>query len=240
MVEPVVHNWSRKQLQATQLTKLSRDSRLKPSVWLSVDASGERRIVKDCHGLPFYSRWLAKMLMWREYRIMLMLDGLEQVPQVREKIDRSAFSMSFMSGEPLSIENFVFAPRRIADDLLSLIEKLHQRKVYHLDLRQRQNILLGDGLKVQIIDFGASWSPSALSRVIFSNILANVDRSAALKYLARFAPNEMTYAEAKQLLRRLWLRRVWVFSPYRSHGITETLKRIVAQGPQFEESDHNM
>ncbi len=83
MVEPVVHNWSRKQLQATQLTKLSRDSRLKPSVWLSVDASGERRIVKDCHGLPFYSRWLAKMLMWREYRIMLMLDGLELVPLVR-------------------------------------------------------------------------------------------------------------------------------------------------------------
>ncbi|MDE0585015.1 MAG: hypothetical protein OSB63_00155 [Planctomycetota bacterium] len=235
-----VHDWSREQLQATQLSKLSRESRVKPSVWLSVDASGDRRIVKDCYGLPFYSRWLAKILMWREYRILLKIDGLAQLPQVRETIDGDAFSMNFIAGEPLSSENYAFAPRRIADDLLELVEKLHQRKVFHLDLRQRQNILLGDGLKVQIVDFGASWAPSLLPRLVFGKLLANIDRSAALKYLARFAPEEMTYGEAKQLLRGLWLRRLWVFSPYRSHGIADTLKSIVSDGVQSKESDHNI
>jgi len=240
MAKMAVHAWSREQLQATQLSKLSRDSRVKPTVWLSVDASGDRRIVKDCHGLPFYSRWLAKILMWREYRILLKLDGLEQLPQVRETIDGNAFSMNFMAGEPLSPENYAFAPRRISDDLLRLIEKLHQRKVFHLDLRQRQNILLGDGLKVQIVDFGASWTPSLLPRLVFGKLLANIDRSAALKYLVRFAPEEMTCGEAKQLLRGLWLRRLWVFSPYRSHGIADTLKSIVSNGVQSKENDHNI
>ena len=240
MARMVVHDWSREQLQATQLLKLSRESLLKPTVWLSVDADGDKRIVKDCHGLPFYSRWLAKILMWREYRILLKLDGLAQLPQVRETIDGNAFSMNFMAGEPLSPENYAFAPRRIADDLLQLVEKLHQREVFHLDLRQRQNILLGDGLKVQIVDFGASWAPSLLPRLLFGRLLANVDRSAALKYLARFAPEEMTCDEAKQLLRGLWLRRLWVFSPYHSHGIADTLKSIVAKGVQSEERDHNI
>ena len=240
MVSMAVHAWSREQLQATQLSKLSRDSRVKPTVWLSVDANGDMRIVKDCHGLPFYSRWLAKILMWREYRIMLKLEGIAQLPQVRETIDGDAFSMNFIAGEPLSPVNYAFAPRRIADDLLQLIEKLHERKVFHLDLRQRQNILLGDGLKAQIVDFGASWAPSLLPRLLFGRLLANVDRSAALKYLARFSPEDMTYDEAKQLLSWLWLRRLWVFSPYRSHGIAGTLKSIVAKGVQLEESDHNI
>lgn len=239
MSERAVLEWSREQLQATTLTKLSRQSIFKPEVWLSQDTD-VRRIVKDCSNLPVYSRWLARLMMWREYRIMLRLAGLEQVPQVREKIDANAFSMSFLSGEPLSEENLLFAPRRIADDLLELVKKLHERKVFHLDLRQRQNILLGDGLKVQVVDFGASWSPSWPGHFLFRRILVKVDRSAALKYLARFAPTHLTQLEAKELLRGLWLRRIWVFSPYRSHGIADTLKTIVAKGPQCEESDHNI
>ncbi|MBC8369708.1 MAG: hypothetical protein H8E25_06895 [Planctomycetes bacterium] len=240
MVGPVVLEWSREQLRATTLTKLSRNSRFKPMVWLSEDSDGIKRVVKDCGPLPFYSRWLAKIVMWREYRIMLRLAGITEVPQVKEVIDRCAFSMTFIAGQPLSEENFAFAPRRIADDLLMLVEKLHQRKVFHLDLRQRQNILLGDGLKVQIIDFGASWAPSTIARVLLGRLLSNVDRSAALKYLARFAPEQMTVDEAKQLLHSLFLRRIWILSPYRSHGIADTLKRIVAEGPLSDKIDHNM
>ncbi|MFT7516265.1 MAG: serine/threonine protein kinase [Myxococcota bacterium] len=240
MVDPIVLEWSRDQLQDSKLTKLSRQSRVKPMVWLSEDLDGAKRIVKDCRGLPFYSRWLAKLIMWREYRIMLRLHGIAAVPQVRERIDSHAFSMTFMAGEPLSEENFSFAPRRISDDLLGVIEKLHERHVYHLDLRQRQNILLGDGLKAQIIDFGSSWAPWWGARMIFGKLLVGVDRSAALKYLVRFAPQKMTFLEAQTLLRGLWLRRIWIFSPYHSHGVTDTLKSIVAKGPPSTEGNHKI
>ncbi|MDP6963413.1 MAG: hypothetical protein QGF46_04525 [Planctomycetota bacterium] len=241
MGQLVVKHWARADYQNTTLTKISRNSKLKPEVWRSNDtASGEVRIVKDCANLPWFTRGLARMLMWREFRLMERLNGLDGVPQLTDRIDSNAFGMSFLAGEVLSEDNFRLAPRRIADALIELTSKLHQRGVYHLDLRQRQNIILGEGLSVQVIDFGASWAPNRLAATFFRSMLRDVDKSAALKYLARFAPQKLTVDEAKFLLQKLKWRRIWFFSPYHSHGIEKALKSIVSSDPQFEKSDHNM
>ena len=222
-------DWNREAFLKTERSKLSRKSCIKPEVWLSVGVDGERRIVKDCASLPWWSRPLARFLLWREWRLLGKLSGVQNVPQLRERVDKNAFSMSFLYGKPLAPESFKLAPRRIADQLASSIDILHSRGVYHLDLRQRQNILLGESLSVKIIDFGAALSPWRPFLWFIAPTLRWVDRSSVLKYLARFAPDELTSLEARELYRRLWLRRIWFFSKHDSHDIKNVLRKRLGE-----------
>ena len=194
-------------------------------------AEGNPRVVKDCATLPWYSRGLARFLMGRERRLMRRLEGLSGFPVVREKIDRNAFSMGVMKGSVLSPDNFRLAPRRIADDLLQQVSRMHERGVFHLDLRQRQNILLGPGMEVLILDFGAGWAPNPVARKVFGKLLGEIDRSAALKYLARFSPKDLTREEAAEVLRGIRRRKMWILSPYRSRGVEEAVQERLKNGP---------
>jgi len=209
---------------------LSRGSKWKPAVYRTKSKDGRQRVVKDCISLPLYSRWIARFLMGRERRLMRRLEGIRGFPVVRERIDRNAFSMDVMHGSVLSPDNFRLAPRRIADQLLELVEKMHDRGVFHLDLRQRQNILLGQGLEVLILDFGAGWAPNPLARLLLGKLLEDVDRSAALKYLARFSPDHLTRDEAAEVLRGIRRRKLWILSPYRSRGVEEAVQNRLRKG----------
>lgn len=203
---------------------MSRGSRWKPAVLRATSSDGRVRILKDCEELPFYSRWLARFLMGRELRLMRRLEGLDGFPVVRERVDKNAFTMDPLEGKPLSPETFQLAPRRIADGLLERVEAMHGRGVFHLDLRQRQNILLGKGMEVLVLDFGAGWAPNPVARRVFGGLLASVDRSAALKYLARFSPEHLTREEAEEVLAGLRRRKWWFLSPYRSRGVEEAVR----------------
>lgn len=194
-------------------------------------SDGRQRVVKDCAALPWYSRGLARFLMGRERRLMRQLEGIPGFPVVRERIDRNAFSMGVLQGSVLSPDNFLLAPRRIADDLLQLVAKMHSRGVFHLDLRQRQNILLGPGLEVLVLDFGAGWMPNPVARKFFGKLLGEVDRSAALKYLARFSPKDLTVEEAAEVLRGIRRRKMWILSPYRSRGVEEAVQKRLQNRP---------
>ena len=130
-----------------------------------------------------------------------LADTSSEIEFLLEYVDADAFTMVEMPGKVLDPETFRLAPRRIADSLLARTAVMNQRGVFHLDLRQRQNILLGQGLELSIIDFGAGWAPNPLARWIFGGLLTAVDRSAALKYLARFAPEHLTREEGEEVLR---------------------------------------
>lgn len=223
-MDPTRATWPRASYEAGPRRHLSRDSRWKPQVWEATTPDGAVRIVKDCRPLPWWSRWLARPLMGRERRILARLDGVAGVPQLAEALDRDAFAMKRLEGEPLTPETFRLAPRRLADQLQERASALHERGVFHLDLRQRQNLLVGPGLELQVVDFGAAWAPWAPLRWLLGGLLRRVDRSAALKYLARFAPEELAPEEAEELWRGLRWRRLWIFSPYRSRGIEEVLQ----------------
>jgi serine/threonine protein kinase len=217
--------WPRTQLEGCEQQLLSRGSRWKPAVLRVVDADGRVRIVKDCLCVSPLTRWAARYLMGRERRIMRRLEGMKGFPVVQEVVDRNAFTMNEMAGEPLQPETFRLAPRRLADALLEMAAAMNERGVFHLDLRQRQNVLIGKGLKVAIIDFGAAWAPNPMTRWLFGGLLRQVDRSAALKYLALFAPEHLTRNEAEEVLRGLRKRKLWLLSPYRSRGIENAVRK---------------
>lgn len=231
--------WTRAQFEAGPRTLLSRGSRLKPAVWRLESAPGGPVVVKDAAGAPWWSRWLARALLARERRVLENLRGLEQVPELLGSIDAEAFVCRWLAGAPLQREAFQRAPRRVADELLLLVERFHARAVYHLDLRQRQNVLLDARGTVAVVDFGAAWRLGPLTRPWLGPCLAAIDRQAALKYLARYAPEQLSAAEARAVLRAERWRRFWPFTPHRSRGAAEGARERLRQLESAENSWHN-
>ncbi|TAH35816.1 MAG: hypothetical protein EYC70_12385 [Planctomycetota bacterium] len=215
---------SRGQWQALPRALLSRGSRLKPAVW-KVETPSGAVIVKDAAGAPTWSRWLARWLLARERRVLERLHGVAGVPELLACLDRGAFACTLLQGRPLEREAFARQPRAVVERLLALIERLHDRGVFHLDLRQRQNVLVDETGAVAVVDFGAAWRLGAGTRWLLGGPLGWVDRQAALKYLARYAPEELSPEEARAVLRAERWRRLWPFTPHRSRGESEAARK---------------
>jgi predicted Ser/Thr protein kinase len=216
-------------LDAAPRRLLSRGSRFKPAVH-AVEIDGLACVVKDVRGIPAWSRALARWLMGREQRILRALAGVEGVPQLLDPIDRDAFAVAVLPGEPLTREAFEAHPSALAEGLRRILRAMHARGVYHLDLRQRQNILV-EGETVSIVDFGAAWMPSWASRWLLAGIFRWVDRQAVLKYVARHAPQDLSRDEARSVLRFLRLRRWWIFSPHNDAGEWQAAQDKLREDP---------
>ncbi len=203
---------------------LSRGSRFKPAVFRIELADGPA-VLKDCAGVPAWSRPLARWLLARERRAVERLAGLEGFPQVLASVDRNALLMGSLPGIAMHGEVFGADPRRWAGALREKVRAMHERAVFHLDLRQPQNLLADEERGLSVVDFGAAIAPGVFGLFCFGRLLRWVDRQAVLKYLARFAPQEMGEAEARSYLRGLFWRRLWVFSPHRNRGAEKAVRR---------------
>jgi len=186
--------------------------------------------VFDCVELPAAGRFLARWLLRRERRALERLRGLPGVPQVEAVVDRDAFAVSWLEGRPLDRETFQGDPHGLAGQLRRILEQLHQRRVFHLDLRQRQNLLVDGAGQLSVVDFGASLALGPVTGLLLGRLLGWVDRQAALKYLARYAPEELSPEEARAVLRGLRWRRLWIFSPYRERGERAGARRRLGEG----------
>lgn len=202
---------------------LSRGSRLKPAV-ARIELAAGPAVLKDCADLPGWSRPLARWLMQRELRALARLRGLPGFPQILARVDRDAALLALLPGVPLTGEEFAAAPRHWAALLRERIAAMHARRVFHLDLRQPQNLLV-DGQDLNVVDFGAGHAPGLLGWKLLGGVMSWVDRQAVLKYLARYAPQELTATEAKAYLRGLRWRRAWIFSPHRNRGAEAAVRR---------------
>ncbi|MCH2101332.1 MAG: hypothetical protein MK209_05380 [Planctomycetes bacterium] len=209
---------------------LSRGSRFKPAVHRVMPAEGVPCVVKDASEVPAWSRPFARWLMGRERRILRTLAGVDGVPQLLAEIDRDAFALAVLPGEPLTPAAFEAHPQSLADNLRTMTRAIHERGVYHLDLRQRQNLLVDED-RLSVVDFGAAWKPRIWSAWLLAPIFRWVDRQAVLKYVARYAPQELGYQEARSVLRFLRLRRLWFVSPHNDAGEWRAAKERVERGP---------
>jgi len=214
-------------LEGASRTLLSRGSRFKPAVF-RVELAAGPAILKDVGEVPSSTRWLARWLMNRERHILARLRGVEGFPTVQAELGRDAFLIEMLPGVPLDADAFLAQPRELIDCFKDRIAQMHARGVVHLDLKQRQNILIAGPTDPRIVDFGAAWAPGPIGRLLFGGLLRWVDRQAALKYLARYAPQQMRADEARTLLRSLRLRRLWFVSPHRDSGQREACRKILA------------
>jgi hypothetical protein len=103
--------------------------------------------------------------------------------------------------------------------LEQLLERMHARRVTHLDLRQRRNILIDRQGRPVIIDFQSS--VRFPDNGIFNPLLEVcrwVDRTALKRWKNRFFPHLLTEEDRRSIRIHTWLRPFWFVSPFKKRA----------------------
>lgn len=173
-------------------------------------------VLKDFSSKAAPVRWFGRRQLRRERRALKRLQGLCGVPAFLGEVPPCGLLMARVEGEPITRWR-AKPPDQIApmvERLSALVDRMHARGVAHLDLRKRDNILIGPDGWPSVIDFNASicFAPGTVgARVVFP-ILRRVDRAAVLKWKSFLLPQGLTPEEARRHRRMSRLRRFWIFN----------------------------
>jgi len=117
-------------------------------------------------------RWLTA----REVRILRLLEGVEGIPRVHERIDGATFVREYVDAVPLDQCREV--PQEFFEELLGQLEQIHARGVACVDLSKRDNILVDARGAPVLMDFQASMSlrSGGLRGFLFKPLLRSLQR----------------------------------------------------------------
>ncbi|MFM7108882.1 MAG: hypothetical protein ACKOZU_09855 [Planctomycetaceae bacterium] len=161
-------------------------------------------------------RWLGRLLAVRERGFMERLRGVAGVPaglgaiRVDGEVVPTAVGRTFVDGHALGADERVddtFFPR-----LVAILAEVHRRGIAHVDLHKRENILVDDAGRPQLIDFQISWGlprgriAAACLRPLLA-ILQQCDDYHLLKHRLRLRPDQLPRAAADlDSMRPTWIR----------------------------------
>jgi serine/threonine protein kinase len=202
------------------ISSVERVLRAKRGLWSPVVSvvvhRGERALLKDYRPKNLMARaLLAPVLVRREREILKRLDGIQGIPRLIGTMEDRALLIEYVEGRTLGKFRPGELPDRVFDELARLVGEMHARRVAHLDLRQKKNILIADGHPF-LVDFAnAVHVPegSALSGLF--PYLRAIDESGLLKFKNRYFPRRVTAADRALLRRHRRLRRFWIFTPHK-------------------------
>lgn len=187
-----------------------------------LEKGGVRRIRRvACGGRIPGSRLVAHVLLGRERRALLALDGLVGVPQASDEVEfvrapsldgkvpssSDVGLRSFVDGTPLHEAELL--PEDFFERLGELVRELHVRGVCHNDLHKEQNVIVGGDGWPALIDFQLASCHGPRSRRLASRARDDLRHVAKhrRRYL-RYVPSE-TPREIEKLPERSWIALVW-------------------------------
>lgn len=158
-------------------------------VWQKTSGD-ERVVVRDTRSAPWWTRWLARLLLRRELRALAVLDGVDGIPSVRH-FDKHTLARSYLDGAPMHISKP--ADARYFSQAARLLRRLHSRCVTHNDLAKEPNLLVSADGAPAFIDFQlAAYSPR---RGRLFRIAAREDIRHLLKHKRTYCPDALTARE---------------------------------------------
>lgn len=148
-----------------------------------------------------------------EVAILKALQGIRGIPEFYGMLDDRSFAMGYIPGE--QIHRAKLGPRTF-ERLEEIVAQMHARRVVHLDLRQRKNVLVGADGEPAIVDFQSALRFPA--NPLFAPVLDGlklVDRAGLLRLKNRYWPEAMTEGD-RQFLRLFHVARyAWIFRPFK-------------------------
>ena len=162
-------------------------------VWLVCTPAGTV-IRRDARTAAWWIRWLAGALLRREARTLLVLDGLDGVPQVLS-VERDELTRSFIEGQPMHVgrpaarDYFLSAAR--------LLRRMHARGVVHNDLAKEPNLLIREDGSAAFIDFQLASHAPGRGRLF--RVAAREDIRHLLKHKRTYRPDDLTERERRIL-----------------------------------------
>jgi len=180
-----------------------------------VPHDGGRAVLKDFRSRnPVTRSVLGPILVRREHAILRHLAGVPGIPRTFGVVEGRALLIEYIPGRTLGKFKPGELPDSVLHDLEATLDQVHGRGVVHLDLRQKKNVLIGDGDgRPYIIDFANAVRVDGALRVL-ADRLKVVDRGGLLKFKARFFPHLLTAPDRAALKRQAALRKFWIFSPH--------------------------
>jgi tRNA A-37 threonylcarbamoyl transferase component Bud32 len=188
------------------------------------------RVVETPHGLAVEKDYSAKPLpiratvarlfVRREREVLRHLSGLPGIPKLLPCNDPLRIRTQYIPGQSINRFKAGGLPSEVFQRLEALVESMHERRIVHLDLRQRKNVLIRDDGQPFLLDFTNAIRfrlRGGLARWVFER-LVTVDRSALLKYKNRLFPGLLTEADREDLRRHQRIRRFWFLKPHKKRA----------------------
>lgn len=189
---------------------IRRGSTLTAEVALYID-SDDKIVVKDCSTMAPWARTLyGRRVRNREVRIYRYLTGVQGIPAFRGEVDHDAFAIEYIDGQTMG--------RHVKRDCLVqaitrlevVLEAMHNRRIVHLDLKQKRNVIVKTDGSIAIIDFE---SAIHISRGFLRNLLFDVlkrrDRAGLMKFKAKYTPHLLTAHEERVVRREKLIGSFW-------------------------------
>ena len=100
-------------------------------------------------------RWLRTRMLRHEHRVYTRLDGFAGSPRCYGLLRGRYLVLEYIAAQPLR-QAPIDDRETFYRDLLDFIKELHRRGVAHSDLKRKDNLLVVDGRRPCLIDFGAA------------------------------------------------------------------------------------
>ena len=112
-------------------------------------------IIKSAMGRGLI-RFLRHRTLLREYAAYQRMEGLNGVPRCHGLVDGKYLVIEFIRGKPYREAEWTDRDRWFVD-FLEVLRAIHERGVSHGDLKSKGNIMVTDGEKPCVIDFGTAF-----------------------------------------------------------------------------------
>jgi tRNA A-37 threonylcarbamoyl transferase component Bud32 len=180
-----------------------------------VEWQGRTLVVKSFVRKAAPLRWFGRYQVRREARAYRRLEGMPGIPVMHQGPDPCTLVMDYVEGKRLTHIRRESTPKRpVVEALRRLLTAVHERGVAHLDMRRRDNILVGPDGSVFLIDFATahvSREGTWRRRFLFP-LFRSIDRGAFLKWKRLLTPEDLTEREQRKLRRHHLLRSVWRYN----------------------------
>jgi hypothetical protein len=150
-----------------------------------VDLGQGSLVIKDFRHKPAWIRLAGRIQVRRECGAYTWLGPMPGLPRFAGRVDAHALAVEFIEGEQLA-----FVPERkergaeTHAELSEVVGRLHAAGLYHMDLRGRDNVLIGADGRVYVVDLAAAiwFRPGGWPHRWFSGLVSATDRSALIKW----------------------------------------------------------
>jgi hypothetical protein len=188
---------------------------------LIVDLGEGPLVVKDFGRKAAWVRLIGRLQISRECRAYRWLGPMQGLPRLVGRIDEHALALERIEGDELA-----FVPRRRETGaathakLRGIVERMHDAGLVHLDLRGKDNVLMGPDGQLFILDLaGAVWfRPGGWAHRLLFRLFQTTDKAALLKWKRILGAGPFTEEEESFLRRYRFWRALWIFNPKRPPG----------------------
>jgi len=148
---------SRETIERTQRVEVRSAASYRPRL-VRIEVGDRPAMVKDYRPCGWFLRALGgPWLVGREVRIYRALAGCPGVPRLLGQIDRHAFAVEYIPGRNAAEYADGTLPPEFFQHLQEVVNAIHAHGVVHCDLKNRRNIVVGEGYHPYLVDFSAAF-----------------------------------------------------------------------------------